>query len=685
MKPSHHLLAFPLVVILLAACIPEKKEEHKMEANCSEASCMDSCRAQGQVGTCYNDACQCQDADGGMGGDAGTPSPDAGVTTGADPGSGCTCDRDCAGTAANPGVCMHGVCMQVATGPCSGSGSQAECPAGSRCWAAGGSDLYVCWPDCDAHPSCAGSCDTDGSCSYTTSTTCDPHCGTACGSPTQAAVGDPCSAHDDCPGGDNAQCYPTMSGQDPTGFANGYCMIFNCTSSSCPAGSTCATVRSSSGGNLKICLADCATGEDCRAGYECRESDNTCWPGCTTNDDCPAAHECRGWVCVPSRFFCGPVNSAGWCPESQWCNNGTCETFNCQPDGSEPNQTRGAARDPASGVTDGLSICAGDEDWWRITVPAGHITTVVLNHDIRLGDIDLVSHNAAGTVIDSRTGFYPYSVSWRSYETGTEAVSFYNEAGADAEYFLRVVGASSGAQSPYSLAVVNTPYTDGENCTTAGYSSDDCQGRGPGGSGLMNFPLPDPDDTYVGAGYMFDSVSNYRWLRREAIMMIRHAIHLTQAQFPNTNPIGLIDMCQIDGITPGYDVNDPRHPESTHDQGGNFDIAYYSTLADNHARVICGPNENNTDGYFCTNAATTQHVVDLPRQVYFMAQLFSNPRLRVIGVDKVIAPLLLAEADRQAAAGTITAAQKGAFSSKMAYGDGWPFHHHHIHVSLRWW
>ena len=68
-----------------------------------------------------------------------------------------------------------------------------------------------------------------------------------------------------------------------------------------------------------------------------------------------------------------------------------------------------------------------------------------------------------------------------------------------------------------------------------------------------------------------------------------------------------------------------------------------------------------------------------------MAQLYASPRLRVIGVDRVIAPLLLAEAERQEGMGWITAEMLQGFKSKLGSGDGWPFHHHHIHVSLRWW
>ena len=68
-----------------------------------------------------------------------------------------------------------------------------------------------------------------------------------------------------------------------------------------------------------------------------------------------------------------------------------------------------------------------------------------------------------------------------------------------------------------------------------------------------------------------------------------------------------------------------------------------------------------------------------------MAKLYESSRIRVIGTDQVIGPLLQQEAARQQGLGWITLAQKNAFTSKLAYGSGWPLHLHHIHVSLQWW
>lgn len=355
-------------------------------------------------------------------------------------------------------------------------------------------------------------------------------------------------------------------------------------------------------------------------------------------------------------------------------------------DSYEPNNKRNKAIDAPLGVTNGLSICTGDEDWFRITVPAQNIVRVGIEMEHSAGDLDLVVYDASGQLVGSRYGHvYPYSS--RDSETNTEFYGLYAESG-DVVYYVRVVG-HSGAENTYSLHVDQFPYVDGESCTGAGFSVAECTGQGTKGSGLLPFPFPDPNDSTVGAGYEWESLANYRFARRELIMLVRHALAETQNAFPQTTPLSLLDVCQKDGITPGYDIGDPRHPQSTHDQGGNIDIAYFQTDGANDGEIVCGDGAKHADG-FCTTAAKTKHIVDLPRQAFFMAKLFASPRTRVVGTDTVLAPLI-ADAARALAAlpkgnpQSITAAELAGFSSKMASGNGWPYHHHHIHLSMNWW
>jgi len=117
-------------------------------------------------------------------------------------------------------------------------------------------------------------------------------------------------------------------------------------------------------------------------------------------------------------------------------------------------------------------------------------------------------------------------------------------------------------------------------------------------------------------------------------------------------------------------------------------VAYYQTGPDNEARVVCDDNEGSTDGYFCNASAVNTHIVDLPRTAYFLAKIGCMPkcnlaRFRVAGIDQVIAPLLISAAQDLRDTGVITNDEYNNLS--LAYGSGWPFHHHHIHLSFNWW
>jgi len=474
------------------------------------------------------------------------------------------------------------------------------------------------------------------------------------GGGTNRPVGSACTSAADCADG---ACLDLPSG---------YCTLEDCLNATCPAGSTCFQL--SAGGSA--CFVDCTSPAQCRVseGYTC-DADNTCYPGMAPE--------------------CGPQNLNGLCSNpNEVCVNGNCQVFMCTDMRNEPNEVLGSATTVTEGTITGLALCAQDVDWFKMEVPPKTIGTVGATFQHSAGDLDLTLHSNAGNCLGGRLF---QSCVWSRYqETGEEFLSVINNAESGVITNAWKLTGYSGAANQYALKAELTPWTDGRDCSPT-YTSDECEGRPNGVTSLIQFPLATAEDPYVGDGYRFDSASNYRWLRRETMMLVRYAIHETQLQFPGTKPLGLIDMCQRDGITPGYDVEDPRHPESTHDQGGNIDIAYYTTLASNgslaynEARIICDASEGNDNGSFCNASAATTHVVDLPRQVYFMAKLFESPRIRVIGADQVIAPLLVAEADRQLQMGIITQAQRNKFTTSMASGGGWPFHHHHIHVSLDWW
>lgn len=606
-------------------------------------------------------------------------------------GARCGCDADCEG-----GLCMLGICMARAKGLCAAPGTEEGCAPGFRCFNTDIlTDTGVCYPVYDP-ATCEGVQNRHGVCSPRRGDTCNPACGVACTADVvpEGAVGSACDTAKACslPG---ATCYRDVGGSEPNGWVEGYCLAFDCRSDrDCGPEAGCFPAAA---GGAPVCLNTCGSDLDCRAGYVCHAVEgaagSACFAGCDAAATCPEGTTCLGERCVSDKVACSPAVPSGWCPDGATCHGGVCRkegaaTSTCDEGGDvfEPNDDLGSAARLTSGASWDLSVCEGDEDWFRIVVPARTIVRVGVRFTHAEGDLDLVAYDGEGRLLGSRYGDqYPYS--YRNQETDTEYYGFYSERGG-AEYFLRVVG-YDGGQNAYRLEVTSYPYVDGPSCTGAGFSFEECAGLGNGGSGLLPFPFPDPDDSVVGGGYVWETFSNYRFARRELIMLVRDALAETMRAFPGTTPLSLIDVCQIDGTTPGYDVGQPRHPKSTHDQGGNIDIAYFQTDGANNAEIICGDGSRHEDGY-CSSAAQRSHIVDLERQAFFMAKLFRSPRTRVIGVDKVIAPFLsrtAAELNRLPANDPrkITDRELASFSDRMAYGAGWPYHHHHIHLSMDWW
>ena len=610
--------------------------------------------------------------------ESGTDTGEAGEDSGPEPlaqvGEGCWVDDDCEGDAIcwdvddegfPGGMCVIEDCTQD------------SCPEGSGCF-----------EFTDGVSRCIATCASNDDCRVGEGYLCDEHdtCWPGTGT---VPPGGSCSDPTQCQGGDDAYCF------DSDGYVGGYCIIVYCTEGSCPEGSECRELFSSGSSAVAACVPVCTEGSECREGYQCyeevdSEADHVCLPWCEGDEACPGLYGCRENECVDVSNECTPTNPYGECPEGSWCDEGVCnsEPFACDGDDAlEPNDAQADAVDAPVGTTDGLTICDGDEDWFRVEVPAGTIAKVGIQFQHAQGDLDLVVYDEAGELVGSRLGpIYPYS-QYREYETGSEYYGLYSQNGGSV-YYLRAVGYDN-ATAAYGLEVTHIPYEDGSDCEGAGYTTDECVGTGANGSGLLPFPFPDPEDTYVGEGYQFDTFGNYRFGRREVIMAVRYALHETTETFGAADALGLVDFADITGTTPGYDVGDPRHPESTHDQGGNIDIAYWQTDGSNDADIICNDGSVHNDGY-CSSAAVDSHVVDLERQAFFMAKLQYGGRLRVIGVDQVIAPLIEDAADALGALPDgdpkkLTSVEVSTLKSKMAYGSGWPYHHHHIHVSYQWW
>lgn len=218
-----------------------------------------------------------------------------------------------------------------------------------------------------------------------------------------------------------------------------------------------------------------------------------------------------------------------------------------------------------------------------------------------------------------------------------------------------------------------------------------CEGSASYCGELIRFN-PTEADGYIDYPENGETEANqYRsWLRRDAVMVIQYAAAKVACkakdwEFGNGGPVGLIDMSEQNGAIPGTSVGSPGHPDGTHTNGRDIDLAYFQTgTANNRARPICNHYDANyAEAYHCTSAPDK---LDPWRQALFIAALYEYPSLRVIGCDGQAGPIIEEAFDTLCDLGWIS--QSICYKNKLTYevtnqGYGWYyFHHHHIHVSF---
>ncbi|MCP4871241.1 MAG: hypothetical protein GY898_21235 [Proteobacteria bacterium] len=314
------------------------------------------------------------------------------------------------------------------------------------------------------------------------------------------------------------------------------------------------------------------------------------------------------------------------------------------------------------GQTYDAQICAGDIDVFSLNVPAGAWASVEIDIDgSGSGSSDLDLYELAG---DGQASFQ------NSYTTyGYERVAVRNPTSTDRLHWFQVRG-YEGATASYELVVQTSPFHDGRECD--GFYEDS-----PAEGGPCNEILQFPRSNGTFEGSYPEHKAAWSSVRREVAYVIRWAADEVADEFPGTTPLGLLDMSEKDGSTPGTGSGDLRHPSGTHVNGNDMDVAYYQTDGANNGDIVC-PSHN---GQFCTGEAS---ILDAERTAYFLAQLLLHPEVRVIGVDPVVAEDVLEAADGLYAADRISSYQRNRMDSKLAYGNGWPFHHHHLHFSWNW-
>jgi|GEM_PF-1547002 len=322
-----------------------------------------------------------------------------------------------------------------------------------------------------------------------------------------------------------------------------------------------------------------------------------------------------------------------------------------------------------------LELCAGDYDVYRLEIPA--YTWVSFSVEVDgsgsgSSDFDIYDIENPSDPVDSDLDYITESGSlnilgYSASEQDFERLAWYNPGGMTLVRYVYVLPYDS-AEGTYDIRIRTSEWHDTDDCD-AEYSDDSEDGPC---NRIMQFPQAADTDQ----GYLVTHEAHYSNLRREVAYLVASATQSVQATFSGTKPLALMDMGQADGDTPGRMVDSLRHPDGTHIEGNDIDIAYYQTGDDNLGREVC-----ESDGYFCTGPAT---LLEPRRTAYFMAMLMRSDYIRVIGVDPEIAEEVQDAASDLRSEGLLLSSDISNLNTYMAYGDGWPFHHHHMHLSWSW-
>ena len=189
------------------------------------------------------------------------------------------------------------------------------------------------------------------------------------------------------------------------------------------------------------------------------------------------------------------------------------------------------------------------------------------------------------------------------------------------------------------------------------------------------------------------ATNQYRsYARRDLVMLMKWATAYVSCKAKgwagNGGPSGLADMSQSDGsMPPTY------HPAGTHERGLDIDLGYYQdgsrcspSAPNNHLCAVCDHKDaSGIEQRHCLAAPTT---LDLWRSTLFLGAAVTSSRLRVMGVDGKIGPMVLAAMPKLCAMGLLEEAACTRIKSRLAFeevdgGSGWFVdHYHHIHLSL---
>jgi hypothetical protein len=262
----------------------------------------------------------------------------------------------------------------------------------------------------------------------------------------------------------------------------------------------------------------------------------------------------------------------------------------------------------------------------------------------------------------------------------------------------------------YACSCTDGDCADGEQCIAGACQPAVDVGDPPGpGPGPTCSNLPQPDCTggaaYCGELIAFNprttphyddyplngetSANQYRsFLRRDFTMLLDYATAKTYCKSQGWTTgiggaLGFGDMSEALGEIPGTAVGQPGHPQGTHVDGHDIDLAYYQIgQPNNYLRPICEHTLNGADQYHCTSAP---HILDVWRTALFLGITHESNTLRVIGVDGAAGTMITSAMQQLCNDGWLD--PSACSNMKLAYevtdmGYGWyRFHHHHAHIS----
>ncbi len=467
--------------------------------------------------------------------------------------------------------------------------------------------------------------------------------------PAPGTLGAACSVDMACDGG---ICITSMPG--------GYCSQGCENSDDCAQGS-CWNL----GLDTSVCLLPCDSSEQCRTseGYFC-DGDNTCFPG----DEAPS-------MGTGSTGGSGPVPVGASCASSADCG----ATGQCIPEQSS---------DGATGFIGGYCIQRDCSD--ASPCPAGSSCFSLQGG----GSACLASCNDVG---DCRAGY--------ACEEGGACMPGCTEGSCPSGQVCRDDGicgeppctadscASGTICGESGRCIIDLGEVPGGAIPSCGnVASWSCDGGEANCGGLIQF------EPVEGPGYVNYPLNGETWndqyrsfVRRDTLALVAYAAGQVDClaegwDFGVRAPLGLGDMSEADGGIPGSREGRPGHPEGTHVNGFDMDIAYYQLRGnDNHLRSVCEHYLGGQDAYRCVSVPDN---LDVWRTALFLGRLHDSPQLRVIGVDGQIGELIESAMDQLCNAGWLSGRACSANLRSIAYetedqGRGWfRFHHHHFHMSI---